>query len=319
MNKSAQSGIAMVIVIWVISLMTIMAGSFALTMRRETTVVSAVKDNAQILAVAESGVTIAQTMLTLDDVNQRWQADGSIYQLLVEDAEIRVRLFSEQGKIDINQADEQLLNTLMNATSADLDTQQAIVSAILDWRDEDELIHTNGAEKAEYEEAGLSYHPANQEFQSLDELQMVLGMNATYFQEIQPLVTIYTGLPDVNLQTASKEVLQSIGNIDAALLEEYLLQRVENARAKLPPPAFPISSDGEGNKTSNKNEVYTVISEALLNGEMNAGIEVTIRKTANSKQSSQFQILDWQQSYQPLSLFNDEMEQFLVTEHNESE
>jgi len=76
-----QKGLALVLVLWVLSLLTIMAGSFALSMRREAAIVAGIKNNAQALAIAESGIAIAQRMLMNPDQNKRWRTDGSIYQV----------------------------------------------------------------------------------------------------------------------------------------------------------------------------------------------------------------------------------------------
>ena len=319
MRRSRQTGMAMVIVIWVLTLLTIMAGSFALTMRRETTVISAVKDNAIMLAAAETGITIAQQMLLLADENKRWRADGSVYQLQYKDAEIRVRLLSEQGKIDINKADEVMLTTMMNSTTFEMDKQQELVSAIIDWRDKDDLVRLNGAEKQQYEDAGLAYQPANTNFQLIDELQMVLGMNATIFQELQPLITVYSSQPKVNLSVASKEVLQVTVDIDPVLLDEYIQQRTENNQNQLPPPELPLMDNTGGKQNASRSGVYTVISQARRDGEVGGGIKVIIKKTAKIKQGTPFQVLSWQQRYQELSLFSDEVEQLLVTGYDESE
>ncbi|NOR69135.1 MAG: general secretion pathway protein GspK, partial [Methylomarinum sp.] len=271
MGRIKQSGLAMVIVIWVLSLLTIMAGSFALTMRRETTVISAVKDNAMMQAIAETGITVAQNMLFLPDESMRWRADGSIYILSYQGAEIRVRVFSEHGKIDINKADEELLTAMMSSIDIELSRQQELVSAILDWRDKDELVHTNGAEKAEYEEAGLAYQPANKDFQLIDELQMVLGMDNTIYQQLKPLITVYSKQTKVNLQVASKEVIQAIGNLDTEILDEYIQQRVENNLAQLPAAEFPLIENTPGAQEGVDKAVYTILSEAKFVAEAATG------------------------------------------------
>jgi len=312
MGGIKQSGLAMVIVIWVLSLLTIMAGSFALTMRRETTVISAVKDNAVVLALAETGVGVTQQMLFLDDENKRWRADGSIYQINYQQAVIRVRVFSELGKIDINKADEVLLTEMMKSSAIELDKQQEIVSAILDWRDQDDLVHTNGAEKQQYEDAGLSYQPANKDFQLIDELQMVLGMTKELYQQIKPLVTVYSKQAKVNLKNASKEVIQAIGNLDQATMDQYLQERKDNYQAQLPAPEFPIM--GGGKQGSDDNQAYTIISQAQLNEDFISGIKVTFKKAAQIEEENPFQILSWQQIDQKDSLFDDDMTQLLVAQ-----
>ena len=312
MGGIKQSGLAMVIVIWVLSLLTIMAGSFALTMRRETTVISAVKDNAVVMAIAETGLAVAQKMLFSEDENKRWQADGSLYQLNYQDAIIRVRVLSEQGKIDINKANEVLLTEMMKSTALELDKQQEIVSAILDWRDQDDLVHTNGAEKQQYQDADLSYQPANNDFQLIDELQMVLGVTTELYQQLKPLVTVYSKQAQVNLKKASKEVIQAIGNLDQATMDQYLQQRKDNYLAQLPAPEFPIAAGGK--QGTDDNQVYTIISQAQLHADFVSGIKVTLKKAAHSGEGNPFQIMSWQQIEQKDSLFDDKMTQLLVVQ-----
>ena len=58
-----QQGMALILVLWVLTLLTIMAGSFTLSMRREASVISSIRDRAQATAIAEAGVVIAQIML----------------------------------------------------------------------------------------------------------------------------------------------------------------------------------------------------------------------------------------------------------------
>jgi general secretion pathway protein K len=118
-NRKAQ-GFALVLVLWVLSLLTLMSGSFALTMRREISITESIKNNAQAVAIAESGIAIAELMLSgaaEEKVNaeqdKSWHTDGSIYQINYgNNTYVRIRLLAETGKIDINQADVKLLKAL---------------------------------------------------------------------------------------------------------------------------------------------------------------------------------------------------------------
>ena len=139
-----QKGFALVLVLWVLSLLTIMAGSFALSMRREAAIVTGSSNNAQAMAVAESGLAIAELMLMNPDQQQRWRTDGSIYQIDYADSKVRIRLLSETGKIDLNSADQTLLQGLMAYAPVEEELQTKLVNAILDWRDEDDLVQHRG-------------------------------------------------------------------------------------------------------------------------------------------------------------------------------
>jgi general secretion pathway protein K len=312
-----QKGLALVLVLWVLSLLTIMAGSFALSMRREASIVAGIKNNAQAMAVAESGIAMAEMMLLNPDQNKRWRADGSIYEINSANAKVRVRLLSETGKIDINKADQTLLQGLMASAPVDEEQQTRLVNAILDWRDEDDLVHINGAEKKEYQDAGLSYQPRNKPFQTIEELQLVLGMNASVFLWIEPLVTVYSGQQQVAVQMASKEVLQVIPGLDTELVDSYLAARLESAINNLPAPPFPSISGL--NNAAGQNIVLTLVSEALLDDGSSAVISAVI-KQSDETQSTPFQILQWQHvTAKDASLFTDAMSELLVKQYAQPE
>lgn len=299
-NRRGQ-GFALILVLWIVSLLILMAGSFALSMRRETAIVANIKNTAQTVAIAESGIALAEMMLTLPDVNRRWRPDGSVYQIEAYDAEIRVRILAENGKIDINKADEKLLTGLLaNAPSIGEKPVSNLASALLDWRDEDDLVHLDGAEKKEYQEAGLHYSPRNKPFQSIDELQLVLGMDKPTFEWLAPLVTIYSGQVRVNLPIASPDVLRAMPGLDPEIINDYLAARLQSAQQDLPPPPFPSEQAKAGQNSASP--IITVISEAVLVDGTSAKISAVLLNSQNAK--TPFQILDWRHdTLGDLSLF----------------
>ncbi len=336
-------GFALVLVLWVLSLLTIMAGSFALSMRREAAIVSGLSHNAQATAVAESGLAVAELMLLNPDQQQRWRTDGSIYQLDYTDAQVRIRLVAETGKIDINTADQALLEGLMTYAPLAAEEQTKLVNAILDWRDEDDLVHIDGAEKDEYKKAGLSYQPRNKPFQSVEELQLVLGMNEQIFNWLENRVTVYSGQPKVDLTQATQEVLQVLPGLDAESIASYIAARRESAINGLPPPAFPLVSGlalPSGQNTANQagadpeidstlntavNDgtmqagMITVVSDAVLDDGSTANIKALIIKTEGAG-SSPFQIQKWlHNAVGEDSLFADEKDELLVRQYGEPE
>ncbi|MDD5577917.1 MAG: type II secretion system protein GspK [Methylobacter sp.] len=312
---ATQKGLALVLVLWILSLLTIMAGSFALSMRREASIITGMGNNAQAKSIAESGLAIAEMMLLNPDLNKRWRTDGSIYEMDYASSKVRVRLLSESGKIDINIADQALLQSLMAHAPVDDDAQKnKIVSAILDWRDADDLVHIDGSEKKEYQQAGLTYEPRNKPFQSIEELQMVLGIDENIFLWIEELVTVYSGQP-VNTQHASKKVLQVLPGAQPEVVDSFITARRESAINGLPAPVFPLSSAQSG--AAGQNDVVSVQSEALLEDESKAMISAVIKKSENP-QSGPFQILKWQSGITgTISLFTDEMLDLLIMQYAE--
>ena len=323
--QSTQLGFALVLVLWVLSLLTIMAGSFALTMRRETTIVAASRDNAGAIAAAEAGIAYAEMMLLHPEQNKRWRADGNIYQVDFGDTKTRLRLIAEAGKIDLNKANLTTLQSLMAHSPASEEQQAKLAGAIMDWRDADDLISIEGAEKKEYQDAGLKYQPRNKAFQSVEELQMVLGMDEQLYNWLEPVTTVYSGQSQVNVKLASAKVLELLPGMDAGLIDTFVATRLENAKNDLPAPEFnaglAVSGGGGGSGA------VTIISEAIMADETRASVSATLMKPSalqdaleGADQSEPFKVLEWQRN--PIneeSLFSDEMGELLVKQYAEPE
>jgi len=320
MNK--QQGMALVLVLWILSLLTIMAGSFALSMRRETVIVAGLKDNAQAMAVTESGVTIAEFMLLNPDPNKRWRADGSIYQIDAENAKLRIRLLSETGKVNINLADQNVLENMMkhapNGSAAQLPSAMINrAAAMIDWRDSDDLVSINGAEKKQYQNASLNDQPSNKPFQTLEELQRVLSMDEATLKWLEPLITVYSDTPEVNLQLASKDVLQVLSGANAELIDVYVAARVESAKQNLPSPASPL--DLTPSMPNADVTLLTIVSELQFDDQASTVINAVVKKSDGS-QSTPFQVLRWQQNpAHHKSLFSANMNPLVVKHYAESE
>lgn len=311
-GSNHQSGLALVIVIWILTLLTLMAGSFAMTMRRDTSVSVAMKSSAEALARAESGIILAQFMLAQADPELRWQANGTVYRLINPDGEIRIRILSEMGKIDINTSNQTQLAALTAAVVKDDWQQQQLLNAILDWRDADDDTRTLGAEKRQYRLAGLSYGPSNKAFQTLEELQLILGMNEALFNAIEPFITVYSGQTEVNLRDASPALLRILENgLEQKNIQDAALNRRLDA-------ADEESGDPMGSEPSfdSENQTYTIIAEAMVHDGASVGLQAVI-KSQGLEMGTPFQVLDWKQNLQGPSLFDDAMEYAVITIQDE--
>jgi general secretion pathway protein K len=319
-----QGAFALVLVLWILSLLTIMAGSFALTMRRESAIVAGIKDSAGAIAQAEAGIAFAELMLLNPEQDKRWRADGNIYQVDFGETIIRIKMVSESGKIDINKAGLPLLQALFAKSPADEEQQGKLVGAVLDWRDPDDLVNLNGAEKDQYKKEGLKYGPRNKPFQAVEELQMLLGMDELIYNWLAPIITVYSGKPQVNIKLATPKVLNILPGLDAGLIDSFIAARLDSAKNDLPVPEFTGGLSGIANSGGG---AVTIISEALMPDETSAIVVATVMKAETggslpdeTDTAAPFTILKWERS--PLneaSLFTDEMTEYLVKQYAEPE
>lgn len=238
-SLSRQRGIALILVIWLSTLLMVIAGSFVYAMRTDAKAARNAALIAQGDALAQAAV--ARCVMELykgQGSPEVWKRDGEARSWAFDGVEVRVRLSDESAKIDVNTANNELLKGLFRYAGLSDEDAAKLLDAVLDWRDPDSLKRTNGAEEAEYEQAGLKYRPANYPFQSTEELQLVLGFRPELYQRIAPMITVYSRQPGVNPHIASRAVLTLIPGVTPEQVDLYLAERDLARKEGRPNPIF---------------------------------------------------------------------------------
>ena len=106
-----------------------------------------------------------------------------------------------------------------------LDTQP--IQAIQDWVDADtDTRFPNGAEDDYYTSLHPAYRAANRPFASPRELLLVKGVTVEMYQKLAPFIVCLPKTTPLNVNTASKELLMSLGpTVDASAAETLLRTR----------------------------------------------------------------------------------------------
>jgi general secretion pathway protein K len=112
------------------------------------------------------------------------------------------RLFTQQGRINLNQADRNLIAGLFQAAGLGADAAGSFADKVLDWRETSPGKRPNGAKEPDYRAAGLKYGPRGGPFQSVDELKLVLGMTLELYSRVEPALTVYSGRQFIDPQFA---------------------------------------------------------------------------------------------------------------------
>jgi general secretion pathway protein K len=227
-------GVALVGVLWLLVLLSLVALNLSAGSRTELQLASNARQAASARHVAEAGVNWGIWSL-LQANTSGWLADGSVRSLTLDEMVVEVALFDEQGKIDLNEADPQLLVGLFESVGLNERAALAQVDAILDWRDEDTLVRAQGAEEEQYLAAGLK-PPSNRRFERLEELRQVLGMDETLFQQVKPALTLYSNKAEVNPLVAPREVLLALPGISADQIDSFIEERRRNYESGERPP-----------------------------------------------------------------------------------
>jgi general secretion pathway protein K len=237
MNARSQRGVALVLVIWASILLMVVAASFIFDRRTEAMIIGNSISIARAQAAADAGIERAVYDAYRNDNGQdKWKRDGSPHVWSIDGIPVKVEMRDESAKIDINMASDALLRGLFVTAGLNDDDANALLDAVLDWRDADSLKRLHGAEEADYKAAGLQYRPANEPFQAIEELQLVLGMRPEIYRRIAPSITVYSRSAGVNVQVASRDVLLSIPGLTPEVVDDFIARREEARANGLPPP-----------------------------------------------------------------------------------
>lgn len=285
-------GVAFILVLWVIAMLSIMLGSFALIARTENLQSRHLFDTTQARYAAEAGLNLAVYELRKSDPLQRWVGDGRPYTFGYGDAEIEVRITDDSGKVDINAANGELLTSLFVARGVELNKAQALSDAVLDWRDADDDKRPNGAESADYKAAGLSYGPKNGPFDTVSELQQVLGMNYALFEKLEPALTIYSGSSQPNLAYAPIEALEAMPGMTPECAQQLIQQRQAIAPGDMATAGL-TTCEGAPVMASGGGLTYSIQSRAKLPNGASTILDATIRMGGISSGGRPFVILRW--------------------------
>lgn len=188
--RSKQRGVALIIVLWVVTVM----GTFTMLFSRESRLALDVnknlKDAAEAELLAEAGIhrVIAELVYDYentisDHLSETWASNSEgfldaplgngVFRIERPDLEnigsVAYGAVDESGKLNVNTATRQMLMALPEATDE-------IVDAILDWRDEDDDLRQFGAEFEYYESLDEPYTAKNAQFDTIDELLLVRGV-----------------------------------------------------------------------------------------------------------------------------------------------
>lgn len=283
MNRTR--GAALLLVLWLVVLLTALIGAFALTARMENMQGRVLSQGVVAEQAARAGLEYALVRINDNDPRRQWRPDGRDYDWRFADARLRLKIVDESGKVDLNTADATLLAGLWQALGVEQDQAMRLASAIIDWRDGDILSQAQGgAEDPQYAEAELPYGAKDAPFESVAELQQVLGMTPTLYAKAEPYLTIYGGSERPDPQYADGVVLQALG-LDAQAL---LAQRNAPEDPNVSPPVL-----GFGSGT------YSIDSRARLPDGRETVLRAVVRTGANRIPGAAYTALRWEEGATP--------------------
>jgi general secretion pathway protein K len=293
-SKSRQGGIALVLVLWVLLLLTIITGAFALMARMDRLEANALLSGTQARLSAEAALNLAVLALRDPDDETRMLADGRVYSTDMNGITVEVSAIDERGKLDINATDELTLINLFSGHGMELGEAEFLAAAVMDWRDEDELERVNGAEEDAYMARGLEIGPANRPFMMTEELLQVIGMPYELFRSVDRGITVFSRTRSPDPAFAPVEALMALPDIT---LEEAM-NFVEERNSLMPGESIGTElPNGIVAMEQGRGVTYSIQARATMPNGIWEQLEATIRLGGN-RSGSPYRVLRWREGFQ---------------------
>ena len=200
--RRRQQGMALIVVLWLIVLLSIMAAGHARNVHTDTKLASRQVEVAKARGLAEAGINHVILEMLADNSTHEIPIDGAVFAIDVYDTTVTLAVRKASGLVDLNAASSDLLDAVLQACGVEDGRRPALIDAILDWRDGDNLTHLNGIEDKDYLAAGLPWTSRDDAFVSIDELKYLPGVDQGLFERMAPLVTVYSGRAGIDIENA---------------------------------------------------------------------------------------------------------------------
>ena len=305
MRRLNQQGIALVLALAVLALLTGAILEFDFSTRRELREAMNFRDELKATALAKAGVAAARAILQEDA--RREPTQGRIFDSYediwgtplnnypVGDGLISLTIEDEKGKFNLNdfalRPGVQPQYTKHNQFTRLLDqvplrgASEPLADAITDWIDADDDPELDGAESRYYQARTPPYQAHNRPLVSLDELHLVKGFTDETVRQLEPLLTVYPQAPNgvINMNTASIPVLLSLHpQMTEEIAHNIVRERPFQSRQDLDqvPGMEQIAKELRTTGAYNiRSQYYSVVVNAAVNGTSRTAKAVVWRKS----------------------------------------
>ncbi|OQX25215.1 MAG: hypothetical protein BWK80_16800 [Desulfobacteraceae bacterium IS3] len=320
-----ETGIAMFMVLWVLTLLSVIVGEFCHAMRTEVNITRNFKEETEAYYIALAGMNIAISELIKNEHSPQktessdaekqdkieWRVNADIPAIAFGAGHFKVEIGNESGKINLNKAGESLLRMMTEFFEIEDNEKAVIADSILDWRDQDSLHRLNGAEDDYYMSLPKPYQCKDADFDAVEELRLVRGITAEIYEVLKEIVTVLedtepqaeTGNSQadsdkININAASPEMLLSLPGMTEDMVAEIIAYRKEKD-FKSQTELYPIVGDKVYTDIlpylaypSSISSFFTVKSVGMLNDSLTRqSVKVVVK--IDPRLAKKYRIVEW--------------------------
>jgi general secretion pathway protein K len=194
-ERRRERGWALISVLWTTAMLGMMAAA------TQDLTVTSVRTERRALTRAhldnDLEAATVRAVLALDDARpgSRCRIDSQPFPFTYDGVTMTITVQDEDGKFDLNQADDDTIAPLFQSVGVDQKTANILSDRIVEWRTEANSNDTHtlhGGTDADYAAAGVPWRPRHDDFQSVSELRLVLGMTPQIYERVKSALTVYS-------------------------------------------------------------------------------------------------------------------------------
>lgn len=210
----SDEGAILLVVVGVLLLLAIIASTLMVASRNQLRARTALGAHAEATAVADGVLRLVALRMAERrasntpgpwiglDGTPAWCRDGNFG--------VEVRITDTAGLVDLNASSQEMFELLLKGIGVSSQEAERLAAAIVDYRDPDDVASVGGAESFEYRQAGRLVGPKNAPFDSVDELDQVLGLTPDLVARLRPFVTVHSRANSIDPAVAPLALLQAL-------------------------------------------------------------------------------------------------------------
>jgi general secretion pathway protein K len=290
---TSEHGFVIVAVLWIIVALSALAMIFAVYLSNSAQALAVNDAGLQTEALVSASIELTAYQLLLAGDSAR-PLDGSFHYRL-NNANIAVSFVSEAARIDLNLAPKELLANLFSGLGADQESATQYADRIIGWRTPPKADSAQD-EVSLYRAAGLAYSPRQAPFAHVNELALVIGLPPALVDHALPFVTVFSGLPEVNVLVAQPEVIAALPGMTPSGLKEFMSER-----PMLPRDMAAVATalgPAQANATIDKSDSFRVLTTVKFDNGRQTSSEVVI---GLGGKENPYRVLSWQDDVETAS------------------
>lgn len=298
-----ERGFALLAVLLVLALLGVIGAEFAYSMRLEASAVRAWKQGLIAAHLAESGIEQALRELaaepafavtTEDNTVTFYTRDRVVIPRLprtavaLADGQFTYRITDEEARINLNTSPPDRIDRLLQTLGVDKIERDVVLDSLQDWRDANDEHRLNGAESDYYLALPVPYRARNGNLEAVAELLQIKGVTRSLYEGregrrgLADLVTVKSP-GQVNINTASPDVLRAIGLSDAEIIE------IVQSRRDGP---YVNAGRFSGRGLAAITRTYRIEAEGLIDGQVRARATAIVQRRADAGGAT-LAVLEW--------------------------